>query len=54
VTDEELQQLRTKAAEIKRELEEPNLSSRKRDHLDNELIHYSTELATELKRRAGK
>ena len=51
VTDEELQLLRTKIAEISRELEEPNMSSRKRQHLENQQVHYQTQLASELKSR---
>jgi hypothetical protein len=52
MTDEEVQQLRNKVAEISRELEEPNMSSSKRQHLENQLTHYQTELASELKNRA--
>ena len=51
MTDEELAQLRSKLAEINRELKEPNLSSRKKDHLVNERTHYSIKLAAELQRR---
>ena len=51
MTDEELQLLRTKVAEISRELEEPNMSSQKRQHLENQLMHYQTELGSELKSR---
>jgi hypothetical protein len=51
VTDKELQQLRNKVAEISRELEDPNMSSQKRQHLENQQTHYQTELASELKSR---
>jgi outer membrane putative beta-barrel porin/alpha-amylase len=40
MTDEEVQQLRNKIAEISRELEEPNMNSSKRQHLENQLLHY--------------
>jgi hypothetical protein len=53
MTDEEVQQLRNKVAEISRELEEPNMSSSKRQHLENQLLHYQTKLASELKNRGG-
>jgi TolA-binding protein len=51
VTDEELRELRNKVAEMSRELEEPNMSSQKRQHLENQLVHYQTQLASELKSR---
>jgi hypothetical protein len=53
VTNEELQELRSKVAGISRELEEPNMSSQKRQDLENQLVHYQTQLASELKSRGS-